>query len=393
MSSKLPFSAAVPACIFFATMLAAAGPASADSDLPLRFILSGILLHDDNVFRQATAPIADTTTTTNVGFILDKTLSRQSFHAEVTGSANRYQRLSILNNDGSRLLANWQGSFPGRFGANARVSRTEAMSSFADLGITKKNIVTTTESGGGVSYAVHPDLSFTADIGHISYRNSATINAPSDADVDSSQVGLLYVSALGNSIGFAAIRSNGHYLRVVNSDYQQKDLQFNLKWKPGFKSSLGFHAGRTEREQKNLLQQNFSGNTGELTFDWANGNKTSFNAYVSRVVAPQNSGLATYALVRRAGLGVIYALTSKISTSLVYDRQQRVFGGVPSFVVSLFGEPTDTFSTTGLSLTYSPIDKIKLSMQMRHEERHSNDPIFSSSYKDNIGMFSAQMSY
>jgi len=383
---KLVFGIAVPACFLSASMLVASGPAHAESDIPLRLTLSETLMHDNNVFRRATAPVADTTTSTSVGLILDKTLSRQTLHAEISGTANRYQRLNQLDNDGSNIRVSWQGSFPKRISASATFSRTESASSFADRITTQKNIVTATDAGFGLAYAIHPDLSISANFGHGTNSNSSTTDTFSDVDTDSGQLGIQYVSRLGNSIGLSTRVSRGHYLnqpQIISSDYEQKDTLVNLIWAPGIRSHLGFHGGRTKRELKYLPQGGFTGSTGGMNFDWAINSKTSFNMNTGREVTAQDFSTAKYAIVRRTGFGVAWTPTSKITTSLAYDRQQRDF--------SAGGAPTDTTNATTLSIVYSPHEKIHFSMQMRHEIRDSDLPTFE--YDATVASVSAQVSF
>jgi exopolysaccharide biosynthesis operon protein EpsL len=394
MRSRGSLALAISACLV-------AIPAFAGESDPLKLILSETLTHDDNVFRRArsAAPVADSYSSSSVGLMFDTDLSRQHIHGEASKNNTRFNQLKLLDNEGSNVQFGWQGSFPGRLKLDAHLGRSESLANYEDIRTsTAKDIVTNESASLRLSYALHPDWSISAQMSNGKTTNSAVTSASNDTKTKTAELSLQYDSPLGNQAMLLLRTTDGRYPNrqvvasgLVDNSYRQNELQALVRWAPSAKSAFNVRIGRTRREQEQLPQRNFTGATGSLSFDWAATSKTSFNVTAGRDVSPQDFGLAKYAIVRSYGIGAGWLPTAKISTRLQLNYQSRIYGGDVGLASGAAPIPTDATRSASLSLHYTPIRALNLSMQYSHEVRESNNPALP--FSSNIATLSGTLTF
>ena len=88
------------------TVLAlAAAQAGAQERSPYYIGLSQQFTHDNNVYRTATNPVAETISTTGVVAGIDQPIGRQRLYGDASAQVNRFRHLDELNNKSYSLLA------------------------------------------------------------------------------------------------------------------------------------------------------------------------------------------------------------------------------------------------------------------------------------------------
>ena len=384
-----------------ASACAAPGLAWAGVDDPLTLILSRTLTRDSNVFRTsgvAAPAVDDTTTSTAVTLKLDTQIGRQKLQLSLAQSRNTYKKLGALDNSSSNHLLSWQGTFPERIAADGTWARTESIASFADLrNSTVRDIVTTDSARLRLAYSPHMDWPVHVQFANNKSTHSVASLAGNDLESATTELGLQYVTQLGNQAGVVARSTHGSYPKrapvsaaIAGNVYRQQEMLAVVQWKPGIKSTLNLQLGQTRRETDGLPQSAFKGNTGNLNFDWAVTDKAGINATIGRQVTAQSFTQAQYSVVRSEGLGLTWVPTAKVSLAVRIGRQSSISAGNTTASGTTL-MPADTTRSSSLVLQYSPWTEVQLTMQLRRENRESNDP--ARSFASNIAVLGAGLSF
>ncbi|WKB52162.1 hypothetical protein [Eleftheria terrae] len=329
--------------------------------------------HDSNLFRERDGrERSDTRSSTGVTVGVDEMIGRQRLIGSALVRRNLYRDQDQLNNTeyGVNLRADLEtiNRLSGglRYSTSRRLAKFETSTDTARS--TERNLLSLQDFGaraqlgmaslwvleGGYSYR---DQEYSAKAYESLEQKTHTVNA-----------GARYRPSDLISFGVALRNTKGripHYRPGVEDEYDRKDLDFTVLWKPNGLSTLDLRLSRTKTDHDVASARDFTGFTGSLAYGYQPTGKLRFNVNLVRETNDESSafeipGLENFSiplentrLIHSLRLGTSYDATAKIrvSAGLRYTRrnieQGTLFGGTQK------GSDRTTGANLGINYAFS----------------------------------------
>jgi exopolysaccharide biosynthesis operon protein EpsL len=379
----------------------------ADAADAFNFSISQSVMRDDNIFRLSdnadvqaltgASTRGDTVATAFAGISLDKLVGRQTLRASLDASHARYARFSRLDHDGTNIKGSWSCVLGNHWYGEIAFAHTEALTNFGDFRSSVKNINTSERVSYSANYRFHPDWSLGVSTFRVRSDDSSFLRAANQYETTGTEAVVQF--ARSNNSGALRLRhTNGNYpnpqvtpLGLVDNSYRQDEIEGSLGWQATGASSFAVRIAKVRRNHEQVPLRDFSGATGRLAWDWLISAKAQFNIAVWRETGAQDDILSSYVVTSGVSLGPTWRPTAKTSVKATIEQQVRSYQGDPATALSGIEQREDRLRIASLSASYVPIERLQLSMTLRHEQRESNFAGFP--YRANIAFANAQFSF
>ncbi|WP_293776200.1 XrtB/PEP-CTERM-associated polysaccharide biosynthesis outer membrane protein EpsL [uncultured Oxalicibacterium sp.] len=341
------------------------------------------VFRDDNISRQPDngVRVSDTWRRTTVGVRIDKPISRQRIIADLSVNDTKYDRFSELDNDGRRLLANWNWVLGNQLSGTAGSSLVENLAPFEDVSATGEplpsSVRTQRRSFVTGNWRFHPSWRVGAGFNrdNVSYEGIPSARL----QLDTTDLTFDYLPRSQNRLGLLLRHGEGRYPNQFgsdNSDYTQNEIKANLKWQLTGKTGLDFLGGWARRTYDVDPNRNFSGPDGRLALNWDATGKTSFTAATWRQLGVRNvrdeqtNGLpaqddltSNYSRNTGASLGAVWKATGKITVDATTLTEDRDYNRI---------DRSDRYRKNIIGVTYLPLRKLNVRLAVYDQELRSN---------------------
>jgi hypothetical protein len=169
---------------------------------------------------------------------------------------------------------------------------------------------------------------------------------------------------------------------VFGNGNQQRDLALNMAWQPGGKTSITGRIARIERTYPELSQRDVKAWGGRVGVDWQPTGKTSLSVSAVRDVYGVDEIAATYVQSDTLTVSPTWAATSKLMMQASASYEIRTYQGDPGFLLGATPQRDDKIKTTGLTINYTPHEKIQMQLAWQKEVRNSST--IGNGYSDNL---------
>ncbi len=354
--------------------------------------VSATYMYDDNLRKFASkdqallstgsSKTADTMVMTEVGIILDKKISQQVFFMDLAVNRSKFDRNTMLDNDGREMTGRWNWHVGNRWQGNFTAFHKKALVPFADFsslgGIGLNQRIENRRTADAI-YRFHPR--WQARVAYINYElefsaaNQQAANLNENAqefEVDyispsSSKVGVIYRHARGD-------RPVDQILDGVpiNNDYDQNELKLTVDWSLTGKTKFQFLGGLVDRQHDQIPQRDFRRFNARSNFNWMPTGKTNVILSAWRENNAQAFVTTSYTVNRGISLAGSLAATSKITLQGNMRYEKRDFEGD-----MVFGpQRQDTDKSVSLALVYKPTMSWVLNAALSRNTRDSNSQNF-----------------
>lgn len=370
---------------------------------------------DDNIFRlaensdlpagaQRPGPRADLirSAVLGVNYTRDISLQHISFDANVANA--KYRDHPELDNTSDGIKANWLGAYGRRVKNDLGIDINKQLSNFSDIRSTSKNIVKTRSIVDALSYAITPEFSAVAGVGTSRTENSAPSSLEANHSTTYRELGLLYTTRSSNQIKLNYRTTNGNYPNpqtvsnavggqqfTVSNSFVQQDLDLSTVWLATGISHFSARLGYTRRHYDDFASRDFNGTTGALIYSWDRGGKLTMVAELRRAIGLNNDVTPSYLLTDTISLRPTWTPTGKITVTGNLDWTRRNPLGDPLRSIAASGAEKDRTKTLGLAVSYRPIRRVELALNLRDERRQSDIPAFG--YVDRYAAVTANITY
>jgi len=371
------------------------GNATAATDDAFQPYAEASVAHDSNLFRVSgeqealrqlgTTDTSDTIGKLGVGFDSDLSLSRQQVVLHANVDRYDYRQFTNLDYTGGRADAAWHWRVGDLWNGDIGYGYSQALSSFEYVHTPIRNIVERQTGQASATFEFYPRWQFTALAGWWDLTNSAIII--NDRIVTFGELETTFTSLAGTRVGVWGRVTDGELpnrevvaTSVIDNSYRETQLGVLGLWPATGHSELAGRVGYTELDYPDLPQRNFSGPTGRLTYLWQVTDKTRLNAALWHDIHWVNDETATYVLDNGGGIGASWSVTAKLQLGIDVESKRFDYAGDPGLVVSNLEPRVDTLKAAGVSLTYTPLQKIQCVMLYKATNRDSNRP--NNGYRD-----------
>lgn len=412
IGNLLPRPLATAAALVLCTLAATA--ARADAADTFNVTASYSLLHDDNLFRLSPdaaidshyAPRYDTVHTLGIIGSIDKTISRQQLHADLTVQDNRYVEHRFLNNQPYSGTVAWAWQLGENLSGLLKHANTRNISSFENYQSVMKDIYRTRTDSASARYRVHPDW-FVEGFAQ-SYTSSHSLLLTSDVDVRETRLSIMNLRPSGDQAQVRLIRREGNYPNQgggVDYQYDERQLDAMVTLVLTGASSVTGSFGHLQRSNPYAPERDFSGQIGRLTWNWMPTGKLAMIASVERSLGAKEDITSTFALTDTLHLAAIWGVTEKMQAQVSVDRWRSDYRGVnlPAWIP----QRRDDGRTFGAGVNYQVNRNLVAAAKWTYSRRDTAHPDFALyyfgvvpyylyagiPYRDNMVWFSLQYTF
>ena len=250
------------------------------------------------------------------------------------------------------------------------------LTDFVDFRLPVRNITTTWRAKASAGYRYHPDWEARAIATTATSDNSTTARAGNDYDQTGTEIGIRYLPRSGNWIGLALRHAETVYPSARFNDIAKNDLQVQARWAISGHSRLDLHAGYTDLRHDQFSQRDFSGPTGRLDYDWTVNGKSTVSVVARRELSGYETSVSSFVDTRAIAIAPTWNPTAKTSLRLRYEQQWKRYRGDAAVIVAGAPERDDRIGTLALTASYAPWRFVQLTLELRQEDRDSNEPRF-----------------
>ncbi|WP_391527489.1 XrtB/PEP-CTERM-associated polysaccharide biosynthesis outer membrane protein EpsL [Denitromonas ohlonensis] len=377
-------------------LLLPAGAMAADDTFSLT--AGQVFQFDDNVYRVAPGvrPFgqsqSDRISITSLRADFDRQYSLQRVRASANFARIGFQRFDTLNYDTQGGELRWDWALGRRLTGRLSVDQSQSARDLADVGGSRSSIGTSRSLRFSGDYWWHPDWSVGAGIERFSSTYSDVASQTSDYEALRPELRLTYRPRSGNQIALVGRFTDGTYPNrqagVLSDDgFEQTDLQLSGRWQLTGHSRLNGYAGVARRQHPNLTYRDYTGPTGRLTYDWTPTGKLAVSATLRREIGARDDLFDNFVVTRAASFTPSWAVSGRVLVQGTVEWRKRDFRGDPG-LLSGSQSRDDITRTYSLSLSYTPIDPLRLAVSIGRYRRSSDDP--NAGYTANVGTVSAQ---
>ncbi len=345
------------------------------------------VMQDDNLYRLDSAinidalnssiSKEDTLYQLEAGMVLDWMLSRQNIQATASVTDNQFKNNSRLDYVGHALGVKWDWMFGHYLTGQLSWNQKQTLNDFSNTSVREGSQKDEERMGFLAKWHYAPDWEAGAKL--LSYRLRYDLQAlqPSDRDSMKTSVFVNYFTHSGNRMGVTLAQEIGKYpgreltaLSVIDNEYQQNSLLFNVDWQVTVKSKLSLDMGWNARVHPNLSARDYDGLNTKIGYTWLPTAKTLLEAKAYRQLTSSSYVDSTFS----ENTGYILSAAWKMSEKLSFNG--RLKHEIKDYIgqVDDFNEQYDTFSLGGMYQPYSMLDvSLQWSQNLRESTQNLRD--------------------
>ncbi len=365
-------------------MFLMSGQASAAPGDTVQPYVSTSVAHDTNLFRLSSNrdprlvlgrdSTSDTIKRVEAGAVVDYLIGRQQIILKGSALQNWYERFNFLNHDGSDARATWNWQLGNVWQGDLGYTHSRTLATFTEIQAMLRDVRTQQSAFGSAIYKLDPDWRIRTGARWYSLESGAPQRRFLNREEISALVGVDHVNEANNSLGVEAKYTEARFparevtpLSIFDNGYTQTELSSVADWRYTGQSRFQGRLGFTQRRHKQLSMRDFDGVTGRLAYDWSVAGKTMVNTALWREVGSIDDTINTYVVTKGVSLGASWFPTSKIFVKGEAAYKSRDFLGE----VRVGPHREDDIRTLSVSLGYSPLTNVQLSLDGIVEKRNS----------------------
>ncbi len=340
-----------------------------------------------NFFGQELAH-SDTYQQLGVGFDLDWKQGRQRVVGKVRGSKTRFNHYGLLDYSGQDLNLEWQWQLGNLWSGRVGAKRTVSLGSFQELtGALVSNTRTNENRFFDANYRIHPRWQAGIKLNSGTYTYTAVTQRGSDTETDAWTAGIYFLGSTLQKIGVEVRESDIKYpnrtaTAIVDTDVQDRSLNFVAEWEASGKSSLKVRVGRVERKNQHLPARDYSGLNWHLDGNYSLTGKSFLSASLFREVRNTEYTTSNHSLATGGTLGYYWQVLPKTRLQASLSQEDVNYDGIAR---------QDTIKSATLAATYEPWSGGELSAGLQTEKRDSSTFLYS--YKSNALFLNANLKF
>lgn len=370
-------------------LCAAPALAGAEGIIDIRPYVTATATYDDNVFRisdrtQARATLgseamSDWSRRTEAGVDVDWKISRQHLRAGWHFNRNRYDRFDFLDHDGYSKSLAWDWHVGSHLGGELSMNESRSMSGFTEIRNPVLNERTVRRRLASANWDLHPRWRLHVQRDEAEYENSLPSYRSSDRKDVGHEASVRYATPEGDTIGLSLREVESSYSSrdafstlVFGNGNRQRDLALNLAWNVTGMTRLGARLARVERQYDELSERDMQAWAGRLSVDWQPTGKTALSVSAVRDVYGVDDIAATYVQSDALSLSPTWRPTAKLLLQARASYEKRSYQGDPGFLLGVLPQREDTLKTAGLTVSYTPHEKVQMQLSWQKESRDSS---------------------
>ncbi len=378
--------------ILVAALLVQGTAAHALWDDRLELFAGETVTWDSNIFRLSkdhdvsallgTSSKSDTYLSTSAGFSLNIPVSRQRFEAYLALIDNRYREFKELDYTGHDGRATWSWQAGDRFSGKVGYIDVDSLASFADLRIRAPDPLHTRQGFVNGTFLMTPRWRIESELSELRQRHGDPSVSDNNVDISRADIGVSYITPASNFVGLVVRGEEGRYPNrqfVAGSEfdnaYRQTAFGADVNWRLDGKSQIVGRIEHLSRRYEQLPARNFQGTTFRATYDWQATGKVGLATLVQREVSPVEEVRTSFVLIEGIALRPRYDLSEKVRITGTLEYAKRNYLGDPGVVLGFEPERSDRVKSAAMLVTYRPLRKVSLTLNLLHERRTSNLPL------------------
>jgi len=370
-----------------ACVAALSTPAFALDDERLSVTAGEQFTRDDNVFRIAPsiAPPGgggDTYRTTSAGLNLDVPVGAQRFVGNLTLNSQRFDRFDVLDLDGHDGSVRWLWNLGRELDGVASYSDRLALASLANVqsGVqtATPNVLSTRETKLETTYRPAANWRVLAGWRGTDYSNGAIEYRISDANVDSVEAQLQYVTRAGDGVGLAVRATDGRLpnrqvvgTTLVDNSYRENTVAIVVDWTVTGSSRVAARAGHLERSYDQIPQRGYVGPMYDARYEWHPGPRIGFQVTATRGLSEHEEVQVGYVVARGVSGSGSFAFSERLSVALETGKAQRTYGGDAAVLFAGVPPTSEHVVLRTATISYRPVARVQLAFGLHQVLRSS----------------------
>jgi hypothetical protein len=313
-----------------------------------------------------------------VGASLTQAWGRQHFYANAAVLRTEYSDFDYLDYTATNYRVAWDWGLGKRWLGILSASQSEAERSFADFFATTRSVNTYRSYVARADFRMLARWTAGAEYTKVTSSYDDVLSSAQDYGEKAWEARITFRPASDNELALVARDADGEYphrtdLRVVDSEYTQRDVRLEGKYSLTIRSVVSGYLGIAHRTYPRTSFRDFSGPIGRVNYDWALTQRLQLGLQLRRELGAQEDLTDTYVVTTAAGLKLDWQCTTRIGARLWSEKQTRDYGGNPGLgVVPLNGQKDDQL-VYGFGLKYLPIRKLEISASYQRDSRERNN--------------------
>ena len=367
--------------------------------------LSQSFQYDDNIYRLSdgvqpfgSEPRGDRVGLTGLRAAFDRRYSLQQIHASADVTRVRFDHWDRLDYETTGARAIWDWALGKRWSGRLRASQDETARDFADTGATgsETSISRQRTLTADANYWWHPDWSAGAGVERFSNRYSDPASGASEYDADIVEARFIYRPRSGNQIALVGRFTDGDYPNrqagvVADDGFRQTDWRLRGHWQATGHSLITGYLGLSRRRHPNLTARDYTGPTARLEYTLTVSQKLSVTAIARREIGAREDLVDNFVVTRALSLAPAWQPLHRIGVQGRLEWRKRDFRGDPGLIAGTFPARDDVSRNANLSVVYTPVDPLRLSVSYAYLRRDSD--LASEEYTARVATFSVDYTF
>lgn len=367
-------------------LIAAHSHAADQRNEPFSLQLEERITHDSNLFRLPETPAAEAALgqyRAHRAELINRAsaiaaaragLDQQQFSLDARLDDNRFQHNGMLDHTAGDADGRWDWSLGDELGGQLGHRYRRALTGFDNSRVLLKDLIDTQEDYLAAHYALGPRWSLLGDLNQRDTSHSEASRRSGDNTLTGWRGGLRYTTPAGNSFGLDQRGSRTAFdSGLPDQDFQDDWLTLNSSYAFSAKTRLEAQAGRQSRDYRNTGDGDFSGGTGRATLYWQASSKTRVELAAFRELQSYVEEDSDYFVSLGQRLGAHWQASDKFRLDLGcqrarHDHQRQG----PALTTAPLRQ--DDLDSLDIGASYSPRQYLDLGLQLKREQRDSNQP-------------------
>lgn len=362
--------------------------AMAEGMIDINPYFSTNVAYDDNLFKVSgkdearltlgSEAMSDTTTRLDAGVNVDWKISRQHVRLDMNFNQSRFNRFNFLNNDGYARKLGWDWVVGSHLGGELSISEARTMGGFTEIQNPVLNQRTSQRKVMNAHWDFHPRWRLHVQRDESESENSSNVYRSSNRQDVGHEVMLQYTTPAGNRLGLTAREVKSEYpsrdrfqTLVFGNGNTQRDVALNMVWNATGKTRFTGRVARVDRRYEELSERDIQDWTAQAGVYWQATGKTSVAVNAGRDIYGVDDIAATYVQNDSVSINPTWVATSKLMVQARAAYEKRSYQGDPGFLLGRAPVREDELKSAGLTVTYTPHQKVRMQMAWQKDKRES----------------------
>jgi hypothetical protein len=352
--------------------------------------------YDDNLFRLPPGTVgvpgavfpnasqSDSVNTSTVGAQGKWDIARQEVEFNVRGNDNVFDHNTALNNFSYSGYGTWNWTAGPSLTGQLSTIFDRSLASFGETRYSGKDLVTSVEELGSARYELGPHWTVYGVVRGSEVDHSAEAEVYNDFHNESGNAGVQYVNDANDTYAFEYQFTNITFTQSTAAaqayDYKEDTVRFILHHAVSDKTLLDGYGGFLDRQYPGSGLGSYSGAIGRLALTYNLTEKTQFVLSGWHELHAYVDAESAYFVAQGVSFAPVWNATEKVSVTVLASYENQDYIASNSVIVT--NPRHDEVSGEQITVHYTPRDAWAFNLFVRHEDRTSNQYVYS--YRDNV---------